>query len=159
VPFETGGDARQLFAFLGILGGGDGEREFEQFELARGGRVEAEAVEAGGLLGILHLGVDGALVDFGGEGFGVVGDVGGLDPVGAAGIDIQGEQVPLGLIGEFARVIGRRLWAASGKSGEERSEAQNCLNLHAYTVPDLRQPGRFTLRQGRTACYDLKVSQ
>ena len=50
---------------------------FEQLDLARGDGVELEAVEAGGLLGILDGGGDGALVQFGGDGFGVVGDVGG----------------------------------------------------------------------------------
>ena len=91
--FHAGGDAGQFLALLGIGGGGDGEGEFEQLELAGGDGVELEAVEAGGLLGIVHAGVDGALVEFGGDGFGIVGDVGGLDPVGAAGVDAEEEQV------------------------------------------------------------------
>ena len=36
--FQAGGDAREFLALLGILGSGDGEREFQQLELARGRR-------------------------------------------------------------------------------------------------------------------------
>ena len=154
--FQTGGDARQLLALFGIFGSGEGERGFEQLELAGGGGIQAEAFEAGGVLGICHLRVDGALVDFGVDGFGIVGDVGILDPVGAAGIDIESEQVPLGVFREFARVIRRGFGRARIESGEERSEAQNCLNLHAYTVAHFCAEGgagHCTPAGGRTFVY------
>ena len=69
---------------LGSDGRGDGERELEQFDLAGGDGVEFEPVEARGLLGVVDGGGDGLFVEFGGDGLGIVGDVGGLDPVGAA---------------------------------------------------------------------------
>ena len=120
--FHAGGDAGQFLALLGIGGSGDGEGELEQLELAGGDGVEGEAVEAGGLLGVVDVGVDGALVELGGDGFGVVGDVGGLDPVGAGLIDAQDEQFLLGIVDEFAGVLGGGLGGGAG--GEERRGEQ-----------------------------------
>ena len=87
--FHAGDDAGELLALLGVGGRGDGEGELEQFDLAGGHGIELQTVESRGLLGVVDGGGDGPLVEFGGEGFGVVGDVGGLDPVGAAGVDAE----------------------------------------------------------------------
>ena len=88
--FHAGDDAGEFLALLGIGGGGDGEGELQELDLAGGDRIELEAVESGGLFGVVDGGGDGALVELGGEDLGVVGDVGGLDPVGASGIDVRG---------------------------------------------------------------------
>ena len=80
---HAGEDAGQVGALLGIGGSGDGERELQQFHLSIGDRIEFQAIEFGGLLGVVDRGIDGALIELGGDGFGIVGDVGGLDPIGA----------------------------------------------------------------------------
>ena len=82
-------------------------------------RVELEAVEARGLLGVVHGGVDGALVELGGEGFGIVGDVGGLDPIGACRVDAEDEQLLLGVVDELARLFGGGFGVGAGSQGGE----------------------------------------
>ena len=102
-------DARQLLALLGIGGRGDGERELEQLDLARGDGVELESVEARGLFGVVDGGGDRLFVELGGDGLGIVGDVGGLDPVGAAGVHAQEEELLFRVIDELAGLFGGSL--------------------------------------------------
>ena len=99
-------DAGQFLALLGIGGRGEGERELEKFEFAGGDGVELQPVEARGLLGIVDGGGDGLLVEFGGDRLGIVGDVGGLDPVGAAGVDAENEELLFRVIDELAGLFG-----------------------------------------------------
>ena len=61
--------------------------DINQYAITWGARPFREAIEARGLLGILDSGGDGALIQLGGERFGIVGDVGVLDPIRARGID------------------------------------------------------------------------
>ena len=131
---EAGGNAGELFALFGIRRGGEGEGEFQDFELAGGDGIEAEAIEAGGFLGVVDSGIDGALVEFGGDSFGIAGDVGGFDPIGAAGIGVEGEELSLGIVGELARLVGRGFPAGAGGKGEQGEEAEECPNLHEHTV-------------------------
>ena len=136
--FHAGDDAGQFLALLGIGGSGDGEGELEQFELAGGDGVEFEPVEAGGLLGVVHGGGDGPFVEFGGDGLGIVGDVGGLDPVGAGGVDAEEEEFLLGVVDEFARLLGGCLGVGGECHGGEGTRgAGYCTNLHASTLARL----------------------
>ena len=133
--FHAGDDAGQLFALLGIGGRGDGEREFEQLDFARRDRIELQPVEPRQLLGILHGGGDGALVELGRQGFGVVGDVGGLDPVRACRVDAQDEQLLLHVIDKLAGFLGGRLARRATRQGRQgASKAHHAANRHVYTL-------------------------
>ena len=53
---------------------------------------------------------------------GVVGDVGGLDPVGAGGVDAEDEQFLLGVVDELAGLFGGGLGVGGeGQGGEATS--------------------------------------
>ena len=109
---------RQLLAFLGVGRGGDGEGELQQFDLAGGDGIEREAIEARGLLGVLDRGVDFALVEFGGDILGVVGDEGVLDPVGAVLVDLENQELLLGVVDELPGIFRRRFGSATRQQGE-----------------------------------------
>ena len=97
----------------------------------------AEAVEARGLLGVIHGGGDGAFVDLGGQGFGVVGDVGGLDPIGAAGLDAQRQQLLLGVVDELAGLLGGGFApGATGQSDERDNQTREEAVPHDLTIPE-----------------------
>ena len=70
---------------LGSAGVARVSESFSSLILRRDIVRQLQRIEARGLLGQLDGGVDGALIGLGGEGLGIVGDVGGFDPVGAAG--------------------------------------------------------------------------
>ena len=116
--FQGGGDAGQLLAFFGVVGGREDQRSLEQLDFARRHRIEAEAVETGGLFGEIHLGVDGTLIELGGDGFGVAGDVSIFDPVGARRIDVENEQFLLRIVNEDTGLFG------SGPAGGAGAQQQ-----------------------------------
>ncbi len=146
-------DACQLLALRGIGGGGDGEGELEQFELACGHGVEFETVEARGLLGVGHGGGDGFFVEFGGDCLGIVGNVGGLDPVGAGGVYSQEEEFLFGVVDEFARLFGSCLGVGGEcHRGEGARGARYCTNLHASTLARLAGFPRRDLACVHRAC-------
>ena len=97
-----------------------------------------EAVEARGLLGVIDRGVDGALVDLGGDGLGVVGDVGVFDPVGAAGVDIEGEEFLLGVVGEFAGLVGRGLRARRRRRARPHRTGEGCAGSIFMDIHGMR---------------------
>ena len=149
--FHAGDDARQFLALLGIGGGGEGEGELEQFDLAGGDGVELEPVEARGLLGVVDGGGDGLLVELGGDGLGIVGDVGGLDPVGAGGVDAEEEELLFGVVDEFAGLFGGCLGVRGEcHGGEGTRDARCCTNLHASTLARLGGFLRSAIWRGRT---------
>ncbi len=129
--FHARSNPRELLAFLRVGGGGDGKRELEQLDLAFGDGVELEPVEAGGLLRVLDRGRDSLLVEFGGDQFSVVGDVRGLDPVGTAGIDAQGEELLFDVVDEVAGFFGGRFGIGGEGDRGAREEGAGCgSNLH-----------------------------
>src|ERR1019366_5203577 len=64
---------------------------------------QLERIEPRGFLRQVDGGVDEAFIGLGGQGLGVVGDVGGLDPVGALALDRQRQQPGLGVCDELLR--------------------------------------------------------
>ena len=92
----------------GSAGVGRTSEIFRSQHLASQVGGQLQAVEAGGLLGEIHLRGNGALVRLGRQDFRVVGDVGGLHPVGAAGVYTQLQQFGLGVLDEGFRLRDRR---------------------------------------------------
>ena len=85
--FQAGGESRDLVGFVGIGRRREGRgRASAASSCAADGR-QRDASNWSRFLRVLHRSVDARLVQLGGEGFRVVGDVGRFDPVGAAGID------------------------------------------------------------------------
>ena len=135
---HAGHDACQFLALPGIGRGGDGERKLEQFELAGGFGVEFEPVEARRLLGVGNGGGDRLFVELGGDGLRIVGDVGGLDPVGAGGVYAQEQEFLFRVMDEFAGLFGGGLRVRRQcHRGQGTGDACCCANLHAFTLARL----------------------
>ena len=83
------GDARELFGLLRIRRCCEREAELQDLDLARRDGVDRQSIELRGLLRVSYLGIDGALIEFGGDIFGIAGDIGGFDPIGAAGVNVE----------------------------------------------------------------------
>jgi len=84
--FHGGGDAREFLALLGVGGSGQGQRQLQQFHLAGHILRQLQGIEPRGFLRQIHGQVDEAFIGLGCQGLGVIRNVGGLDPVGAAAI-------------------------------------------------------------------------
>ena len=93
---------------LGVGGRGEHQRNFQEQHLARQVGGQFQAVEAGCLLGEIHLRGNGALVRLGRQDFRVVGDVGGLHPIGAAGVYTEFQQLGFGVLDKGFRLRHRR---------------------------------------------------
>ena len=116
--FHRVDDAGQFGSLFRVGGRRQRQRHFEQFELAREIGRHLQLVEARGAFGQVHGGGDGALVLAGGQGLGVFGDVGGFDPIGTAGGDVEVEQRLLGLVHEGLSLgDGRGFLGTGGKGG------------------------------------------
>jgi hypothetical protein len=114
---ERGRQARDLGVQLGIGGRGQGDAELDQEQLAFDILGQGQAVEAGGLFSQTDLDCDRLLVGRGGDGLGIVGDIGLLDPLrdvgGVGGI----EQLGFGLLDEGASLL-RSAARAAGRQDQ-----------------------------------------
>ena len=109
--FQRGGDPRELFALDGVCRGGQRQGVLQELLLARQVRRQRQAVEPRGLLGVVRGCGDQPLVGLRGEDLRVVGDVGQLDPGGAARVDRQREQLRLCIFEKRPRLLDGRLRA------------------------------------------------
>ncbi len=89
-----------------------------------------ETVEAFGLVDQTHSGGDGFLVGLRAEDLRVAGDVSGLDPIGAAGIDGEREEPGFGGVEEAAGVFDR----GGGGEGTYGSEEEEGGGAHVNTI-------------------------
>ena len=79
-----------------------------------------------------------ALIELCGQKLGVVGDVGGLDPIGAGGVDAEEEELLFGVVDEFARLFGGCLGVGGECHGGEGTRgAGYCTDLHDSTLARL----------------------
>ena len=106
--FHARGNLGDLRTLAGIGRSGKHQGNFQEQHLARQVGGQLQAVEARGLLGEFHLRGNGALVRLGRQNFRVVGDVGGLYPIGAAGVHAEFKQFGFGVFDEGFRLRYRR---------------------------------------------------
>ena len=101
--FHRGADPRQLRALGGIRGSGHRQRELEELELARRLLGHRDLVEAHRVLRVLDARLDRLVGGLRREDLGIVGDVRGLDPVGAA---LSGPELQQRLLGSVDERLG-----------------------------------------------------
>ncbi len=106
-PFHLGEDPGKFRRLLLVRGGGNRKRQLQQQHLPGQVRRQVHAVESRGLLDQLRGGGHPAIVGLCRDALGVVGDVGGADPVGQRGIRGKLEQLRVRALEELLRLSNR----------------------------------------------------
>src|SRR5690348_6838914 len=79
----------------------------------------------------LDLNGDRALVCLGSQGFGIVGNVGGLHPVGTLSVGVERKEAGFGFIDEFTGVVES---GGSGKHGSREKGAEEAASQHDLKI-------------------------